>query len=269
MPGQEAESDLSWIGSTGASALSRDAQWLLMVDVGIRGGPNYGVVLRKTDGSKTLRLGEGLPQGLSPDGAWAAAIISAPASLVLYPTGAGAAVRIETAPIERLISSQWFPDGQRLLVCGSTAAQAPRCYAVGRDGAAPRPVTDEGVLASVAPDGETLLLSLPDGRHQLSTSTSNGTTPRPVSGLQPGDRVIAWSRNSQSLYVQQGIQAPARVERLVLTTGARTTVRELAPSGVGTVASLYVADWVDDGRWYAYRFTSLPSTLFVVKGAVR
>ena len=27
-------------------------------------------------------------------------------------------------------------------------------------------------------------------------------------------------------------------------------------------------DWVDDGRWYAYYYTSLPSTLFVVSGAI-
>ena len=69
--------------------------------------------------------------------------------------------------------------------------------------------------------------------------------------------------------MQPGIQVPAQVERVMVATGARTVVRQLTPSGVGTIASLYVADWVDDGRWYAYRFTSLPSTLFVVSGVVR
>jgi hypothetical protein len=264
VPGQDTERDLAWIGSTGATALSRDGAWLLMVDVGIRGGPNYGVVLRKTDGSQTLRLGEGLPQGLSPDGKWAAAIISEPGSLVLYPTGPGAAVQVDIAPIERPVSSQWFPDSNGLLVCGTAASRAPRCYRVDRNGAPSRPLAAEGVVARVAPDGTTLLLALADGRYQLSTT--DGQTPRPVAGLRPGDLLIAWSRDSQALYVQSGIQAPAQVERVVLATGARTVVRQLTPTGVGTVASLYVADWVDDGRWYAYRFTSLPSTLFVVSG---
>ena len=59
VPGQETERDLSWLGSTGARALSADGGWLLMVDVGIRGGRNYGVVLRKTDASQAIRLGEG------------------------------------------------------------------------------------------------------------------------------------------------------------------------------------------------------------------
>lgn len=267
VPGQDSERDLSWIGTTGATGLSRDGEWLLMADVGLRGGPNYGVVLRKTDGSQPLRLGEGLPQGLSPDGKWAAAIISEPGSLVLYPTGPGAAAPINIAPIERPNSSQWFPDGNGLLVCGTTASRAPRCYRVDRDGAPARPLAAEGVVANVAPDGTTLLLALTDGRHQLSTI--DGGALRPAAGLRPGDRLIAWSRDSQAVYVQSGIQVPAQVERVVLATGARTFVRQLTPSGVGTVTSLYVADWVDDGRWYAYRFTSLPSTLFVVSGGVR
>ena len=60
------ERDLSWIGSTGARALSADGGWLLMVDVGPRGGRNYGVVLRKTDASQAIRLGEGLrPEALA------------------------------------------------------------------------------------------------------------------------------------------------------------------------------------------------------------
>ncbi len=201
VPGQDSERDLAWIGSTGATGLSRDGQWLLMVDVGIRGGPNYGVVLRKTDRSRTLRLGEGLPQGLSPDGEWAAAIISDPGSLVLYPTGPGAATRIDIAPIERPVSSQWFPDGRTLLVCGTAAARAPRCYRVDRHGGPSRPMAAEGVVARVAPDGTTLLLGLPDGRYQLSTI--DGGTPRPVAGLRSGDLLIAWSRDSQAVYGSQ------------------------------------------------------------------
>jgi eukaryotic-like serine/threonine-protein kinase len=267
VPGQDAERDLSWIGTTGATSLSRDGQWMLMVDVGPRGGPNYGVVLRKTDGSTTVRLGEGLPQGLSPDGLWAAAIVSDPGSLMVYPTGPGESKRINIAPIDRPISSQWFPDSQSVLVCGTAASRAPRCYRVYLSGAPAQPLAEAGVRANVAPDGTTLLLALPDGRFQLSTI--GGQSGRPVAGVRAGESLLAWSRDSQSIYVQSGIQAPAHVERIVLATGARTVVRELSPSDAGTVTSLYVADWVDDGRWYAYRFTSLPSTLFVVSGTVR
>ena len=266
VPGQDAERDLSWIGSTGARALSADGQWLLMLDVGARSGRNYGVVLRKTDASQAIRLGEGLPQKLSPDGKWAAAIITAPAKLVLYPTGPGEAVRMRIGPITNLVSAEWFPDGSRLLVCGSETSHAPRCYGIDRAGSPPTPLTPEGVLATLAPDGRTLLLAMPDGVYRLS-SIDGGPT-RSVRGLQSGDRQIAWSRDGQSVYVQRGFTMPASVERVVLATGVRTTVRQLAPEGVTDITALYVMDWVDDGRWYAYYYTSLPSTLFVVNGAI-
>ena len=106
-----------------------------------------------------------------------------------------------------------------------------------------------------------------DGGFQLSSI--DGGQPRPVHGLQPSDRQIAWSRDSQAVYVQQGFQAPANVERVALATGVRSIVRQLQPEGVGAIAALYVMDWVDDGRWYAYYYTSLPSTLFVVSGAIQ
>jgi dipeptidyl aminopeptidase/acylaminoacyl peptidase len=267
VPGEEIERDLSWIGSTGAQALSADGAWLLMVDVGQRAGRNYGVVLRKTDGSQTIRLGEGHAQKLSPDGRWAAAIIASPAQLLLYPTGPGDPVRIGTGPLVRLISAEWFPDGATLLVCGSEASHAPRCYRVDRAGSAPLPVTPEGVLATLAPDGTTLLLALPDGGFALSSVDGGGT--RPVRGLRAGDRQIAWSRDGQAIYVQRGFQLPANVERVTLATGDRAVVRTLSPDGAGTITALYVMDWVDDGRGYAYYYTSLPSTLFVVHDASR
>lgn len=266
VPGHDNERDLSWLGSAGARGLSADGNWLLMVDVGRRGGHDYGVVLRKTDGTETIRVGEGSAQRLSPDGAWAAALIATPPQLVLYPTGTGEAIRLDPTPMSRLISAEWFSDGRHLLVCGSEPSRAPRCYRQDRSGSPPVPVTAESVLATLAPDGQTLLLALADGRFQVSSI--EGTPPRAVEGLQSGDRQVGWSRDSRAVYVQHGLDVPARVERVDLDTGARVLVRELAPEGVDAVAALYVTDWVDDGRWYAYNYTSLPSTLFVVSGAI-
>ena len=238
-----------------------------MIDVGLRSGKNYGVVLRKTDGSQAIRLGEGLAQKLSPDGKWAAATVTAPAQLLIYPTGPGEVTRIGIEPITSVISAEWFPDGKRLLVCGAEASHAARCYTVDRMGSTPVPVTPEGVLATLAPDGTTLLLTMADGGFQLSSI--DGGQSRPVHGLRSGDRQIAWSRDGQAVYVQQGFQAPANVARVALATGVRSIVRQLQPEGVGAIAALYVTDWVDDGRWYAYYYTSLPSTLYVVSGAIK
>ena len=267
VPGQAEERELSWLGTSGARAMSGDGQWLLMIDVGTGGGQQYGVVLRKTDASQTIRLGEGSAQRLSPDGNWASAILSTPPQLVLYPTGAGERRRIAMAAIDSFSSAEWFPDGRRLLVCGASASRAPRCYEQDLAGSAPAPLTPEGVLASLAPDGRTLLLTMRDGSSQLSSTAGGAATPVPALRLE--DRRIAWGRDSRSVYVQRGIAAPAVVERVDLATGARTAVATLAPEGLGAVAMVYVMDWVDDGRWYVYNYTSIPSTLFVVSGASR
>jgi hypothetical protein len=267
VPGQPAERELSWLGSSGARAMSSDGQWLLMLDVGAAGGRDYGVVLRKTDGSQTIRLGEGSAQRLSPDGRWASAILSTPPQLLLYPTGAGERVRMTAGSITAYSSAEWFPDSRRLLVCGSEGPRAPRCYEQDMAGSAPRPLTPEGILASIAPDGQTLLLASHDGSMQLSSTT--GKPGRTVSALRPADRRIAWSRDSRSIFVQRGLDVPAVVERIDLTTDQRTTVGRLVPEGPGPVALIYVMDWIDDGRGYVYNYTSLPSTLFVVTGAMQ
>jgi hypothetical protein len=267
VPGQEEERELSWLGSAGARALSGDGRWLLMVDVGAGGGSEYGVVLRSTDGAQTMRLGQGNAQRLSPDGKWASAILASPPQVVIYPTGAGDGVRLAAGSVGTYSSAEWFPDSQRLLVCGAEPSRAPRCYEQDLAGAPPRPVTDEGVLASIAPDGQTLLLTRQDGSMQLSSLA--GGVPQPVSGLRPEDKRIAWSRDSRALYVQRGREVPAIVERVDLVSGQRTLVSRVAPEGLGAIAMIDVTDWADEGRWYAYNYTSIPSTLFVVSGAMR
>jgi len=264
VPGERAERDLSWLGSVGAEAMSDDGQWLLMVDSGPTAGANYGVVLRKADRSQSLRLGEGNPQKLSPDGKWAAAIVATPQALVIYPTGAGEPVRI-TGSIERYGSAEWFPDSKRLLVCGSSGSRAPRCYEQDLAGSPLRPVTAEGVLATLAPDGNTLLLIMPDGR--FARSSIDGGSATPISALRADDRRIGWSRDSRAVFVQHGLDAPAIVERVDLTSGARTTVGQVSAEGVASITQINVKAWVDDGRWYAYNYTIVPSTLFVVSGA--
>jgi Tol biopolymer transport system component len=267
VPGADHERELSWLGSVGVRSMSEDGQWLLMVDNAANA--NYGVVLRKTDGSQTLRLGEGNPQQLSPDGKWSAAIISLPQqTLVVYPTGAGEPIRI-TSRIERYETVEWFPDSKRLFVCGAEATRAPRCYQQALDGSLDRstlePITAEGVKATLAPDGQTLLLAHPDG--SFARSSIGGGAETPVAALQPDDRIISWSRDSQSVFVQRDLGAPARVERVALATGQRSVAGEVTPEGVAAVTQINVKAWAEDGRWYAYNYTTLPSTLFVVAPA--
>ncbi len=264
-PGVDGERELSWLGSSGARSLSSDGRQLLMVDVGQRSGPSYGVLLRGIDGSQPIRLGVGSAERLSPDGRWAAAIVASPPEAVLYPTGAGAPRRLGGGRFDPVSSVQWFPDGQHVLLCGTEKGRSPRCYRTDLDGTTFTPVTDDGVQATLAPDGTTLLLRMTDGSSRVAGLGQPAS--RPFASLQTSDRVVGWSRDSRAVYVQRGSEVPALVERVDLATGVRTPARTLAPEGIEAPASVVVADWVDEGRAYAYNYTSVPSVLFVVSGA--
>jgi len=264
VPGADEERELSWLGSSGARSLSADGRYLLMVDVGQRSGAAYGIVLRATDGSETVRLGTGSAERLSPDGLWAAAIVAQPAEVVLYPTGPGTPRRLAGGRFDAITSVQWFPDGQQVLVCGSEPKRQPRCFRTDLSGATFTPVSDEAASIALAPDGRTVLVTSADGARRLSTLGTSDS--RPLAALTAADRVVGWSRHSTAVFVQRGTEVPALVERVDLATGARTPSRTLVPAGVDAAATVLVADWVSDGQWYAYNYTHSPSVLFVVTG---
>ena len=222
-------------------------------------------MLRATDGSGAVRLGAGSAERLSPDGRWAAAILTSPPEVVLYPTGPGTPRRIAGRRFDPITSVQWFPDSQHVLVCGTESGRLPRCYRTDLDGGALAPVTEEGVHALLAPDGQTLLLTARDGTARLGRLGDSAT--QPVAALAPDDRVVGWSRDGASVFVQRGFEVPVRVERVHLASGQRSLVKTLMPEGVREPASVFVADWIDEGRWYVYNYTSVPSVLFVVSGA--
>ena len=102
-----------------ATDITPDGQTLFFGESGEGGGPGYSVYVRKMDGSPAVRLGEGSPHALSPDGKWAlAAIKPSDPQLVLYPTGAGEA-RILPREGLRIQTAHWFPDGARLAITAS------------------------------------------------------------------------------------------------------------------------------------------------------
>ena len=74
------------------SELSPDGKELLFTEEGEGGGPNYSVYLRKIGETSAVRLGDGQAISVSPDGKWViTSPPSAPAQLVLLPTGPGEA----------------------------------------------------------------------------------------------------------------------------------------------------------------------------------
>jgi hypothetical protein len=120
--------NLSWLDRSQPRIVSPDGRLLLFTEYSAVVGNKYAVCLRKADGSPVVRLGEGYAADLSADGTRALAFVPGERDeLVIYPTGAGEARRVD-AVLERYESARWFADGARLLICGNGPGRRSRCY---------------------------------------------------------------------------------------------------------------------------------------------
>jgi Tol biopolymer transport system component len=264
--GAGAERDLSWLDNSIVPFLSRDGRVLLFNDESSAAGPNYSVCLRRTDGGAVVRLGEGYPCGLSPDGKWALAIVYTPPQLVIYPTGPGETRRLPRGGLETYQSADWFPDGKSVLVCGNEPGKASRCYAQDISGGSPRPVTSEATTnGAVSPDGTRILCSKPGGAWLIQAAS--GGTAKVVPELDPEDNVVQWSADGRALYIFRPKTLPFRIERLDLDSGRRELVREVAPANKTGLLEGRRVTLTDDLKSYAYDYSRMTSQLFVVEGA--
>jgi eukaryotic-like serine/threonine-protein kinase len=266
LPGEKTEREFPWLDFAYQGYLSSDWKFLLFGDESQSAGANYAVALRDVGSSQVVRLGEGAVLPLSPDDKWAPALVPSTDQIVLYPTGPGDAVKLARGSIAHYrYYLQWFPDGRRVLVCGTDTSKAQRCYAQDVPGGTPAPITPDGVTGTLlAGDGHTLLLSMAGGGYQLASI--GGGSPVPAKGLTANDSPFAWTSDSRAVMVLAGIEIPAHVERVDPRTGQRTAVMTLSPPDRAGVNGVIPDQWIDDGRGYVYSYFRELSKLFVVSG---
>lgn len=259
-PGMPEDRDLSWLRTSHSKVMSQDGKSLLFMETSI--GSNYAVCLRKTDGSPLVRLGEGTPTDLSPDGKWVLAFSSKPTQLFVYPTGAGETRQLERGNIANYTSAQWFRDGKRVMFGGNEPNLGTRFFVQEVDSGAPLPITPEGTRdGKLSPDGKQILARGAGGKYFLYAI--DGGEPRSVPWLTDADVVIQWSADGRFWYAYQGSDIPCRVERVNVETGRREIYKDMAPA----IRTGLLADRptfiTDDERSYSYTTYQQVSTLFV------
>ena len=265
-PGAPEERDLSWLDNSSLPIMSSDGSVLAFDNEAADAGLNYATMLRKTDGSPAVKLGEGSLRAFSRDKRWILSVVQSPlAKLMLYPTGVGQPRRIDKGELESYDAASFHPDGKRIIVCGNERAHAIRCYV--------RPLGD-GPLRAVTPEGYSHGEFSPDGRELYAAGALDGYrvfsvesgAPRTVMGLKPTDQVVRWSPDGSALWVSSDYETTIRVESLELATGRRTPLLTITPSS--RLGLLYADELTlaDDPRAYAYMTSEQQSQVFVVEG---
>jgi dipeptidyl aminopeptidase/acylaminoacyl peptidase len=266
VPGESAERDVGYLVFSINGALTTDRKSLLFTDLSASAGANYAVSLRDMATGKVVRLGDGYSLGLSGDNKWAGAQLPSSGDIVLYPLGAGQTVHVPRGALESYSSQPWwFPRSSRLLVCGNEKGKRPRCYGQDIASGVLTPLTPEGIVAALmAPDEQTLLTVTSAGATEVRSTTSDRVTLAP--GLKPTDVPLSWNADGKSVLMASTARIPALVERVDVFTGARTTLKELAPPDHAGLTMVRLSQWIENGRGYVYEFQRTLSTLYVVTG---
>ncbi len=259
------ERDLSWLEYSVLTpgALSADGSEFVFCEETETNGPDYAACIRKVDGSPPVRLGEGLPTSLSPDGKWVIAVRPSSPGIELLPTGAGHKKRLEPHGLEQNWG-RWFPDGKQVLVWGNPPGRPERSYIESADGGPPRPLTPEGVIGiMISSDGKRVIATGPE-RGVLSVYPVAGGEPTTLPGLEKGYWPIQWGDDGETVYVHQ--ENSRLVYRVNTVTGKRTLWKELSPADPAGVVSIENVEVARDGSRIVYGYSRIMSDLFVVDG---
>jgi eukaryotic-like serine/threonine-protein kinase len=264
--GEKNERDLSFGGWAPVRAISRDGKQALVASVSGDSSRYYDLFVRPLDGGAPVRVGEGEAKGFSSDGKWAMGLLfTTPPRLMLYATEAEVSRVVDTQGIN-VADAEWFPDGRRLLLVTTPAPGKVEYLVQEIDSGRRTPLHLRN-----APLGQPLVS--PD---QLKVALTDRAvdTPSRVYSLEgallaelPGQYfAIAWTADSNALYVYDPDELPARVQRWELATGAFKSWKTVAPPDVAGLRAPIQIRMNPDGDAYAYDIPKMLTDLFIVDG---
>jgi hypothetical protein len=147
---------------------------------------------------------------------------------------------------------------------GTEPGHGARLYVESLDDAKPRAFSMEGITAAVlSPDGKFVAARGPDQKTYLFPV--GGGDPKPVTGLEPGEFVTAWSADGRSLLVMAR-RVPAQVFRVDVATGKRTLWRTFEPSDAAGIDNITRVMISADEKAYVYGYIRTLSDLYLVEG---
>ena len=214
-----------------------------------------------------VRLGEGNAVAISPDAKWVLAARVGPRAtqLVLLPTGVGEPKAFPTDPIEHFGQRAFFVSGKTILFNGNEPGRPPRSFVQDLEGGAAKPVTPEGVVASLLTLDGRFLVTRAEGGFALAPL--GGGTSHPIAGLERDDKPLRFSPDGRSLFARGQERAlPARVFRIDLATGRRELWRKLMPGDLTGLGLVTASDISADGKTIVFAYSRALSDLYLADG---
>jgi eukaryotic-like serine/threonine-protein kinase len=262
-PGHDSEIDMSWQDWSFLTRISPDGKWIFFSEEGDGGGAKYSPYMRATDGSPAIRLGDGSPFGVSPDGKWvASAVPGQPQQLWLLPTRAGEPKNLSRNGFD-YDAAVWFADGKHLLVIGRESGKPTRTYITTMDSGALTAVTPDGVQGFPTEDGKEVITRQGD---TLTFYPIDGGQPRTVKAKVPNLLLPLSGGSGQYLIGAEQSGVPLKLFRYDISTGERKPWKELVPADRAGVFTANTFDITPDGRWYAYSYVRDLSDVYMVEG---
>ncbi len=262
--------ELSWLDASHVSEISPDGKTVLLAEEGEGSGGGPVTYLRGTDGSPAVKLGEGWARGLSPDGRSVLSAVEGggkPASLTILPTGPGQPRALKADGLTEFEWGAWLPDGKGVVYTGIGADGISRVYAQAVPDGKPRAISPDRTRilpfsSPVSPDGKYVVV-LRAGRVFLQP-TDGGGEARAVPGLSdPADRVLQWTADGRSLYVQNPRESRSRIWLVDVETGQKRLWREIpVEEGLGGIR----VNLTPDGKTWVVSGEKTLSELYVVEG---
>ena len=265
-PGEDPK-DLTWLDWTLARDVSADGKWILFDETGLANRGSSVTYMRATDGSPPIRLGEGQAMEFSPDLRWALVDRRGEDGLMLLPTGAGHEKKLGMPQLS-VKNASWSPDGRTIYLAAQEAGHAIRLYRYDLGSGGLEIISDEGIgshLSRVSPDGRHVVSKIADSSHVIIPL--DGSAPRPLEGVLPGERPHDWSPDSQAIFVFERGRIPARIFRVEIASGKREFWHAISPRNPSGVSGFNSIGLAMDGRACVGSYMRATSELYIARGA--
>src|SRR5664280_864049 len=273
MMAPEQQRDLTWFDWSVPADLTPDGRTVLFLEWGDGVGATKVAFLRPTDGSPAVRLGEGSPAAVSPDGRIALVYRPSPPRLVLVPAGPGEETTLPAGDVRRfaaehlLYSSAFFPGGKRFVFVAEGADNLERLWVQDVDGGSPQPFgTAENLYNPVvSPDGSSVA-AVAESTGRLVVFSASGEVRRRVDLGKESSGPIGWFSDNRSVFLIGPAGNPTRIDRLDTISGLREVWRDLKiQDRAGILRGVFAGNISQDGKTIVTSYLRLLTDLYLVR----